>query len=102
MTGGSMYAVIKTGGRQYNVEPGEIIEVEALDGAVGEQIVLDEVLLFSNGDEVKIGQPNIEGSKVVCEVVWQGKSKKIIAFKFRRRKGSKSKKGHRQLLTRLR
>ncbi len=96
-----MYAIIKTGGKQYKVEPGDIIEVEKLDGEPGGEIAFGEVLLASDGAEVKVGRPYIDNSKVTCEVISHRKGKKVVAFKFRRRKGSKTKKGHRQLLTRL-
>ena len=96
-----MYAIIKTGGKQYRVEQGDIIEVEKLPGAPGDTINIEEVLLVADGADVKAGRPYIASSKVICEVISHRKDKKVVAFKFRRRKNSKSKKGHRQLLTRL-
>ena len=97
-----MYAIIKTGGKQYKAEQGGIIKVEKLNVEPTKEITLEEVLLLSDGQDVKIGRPHIDGAKVICEVVSQIKDRKVIAFNFMRRKGSKTKKGHRQLLTRLR
>lgn len=97
-----MYAIIKTGGRQYKVSQGDIIEVEKADKASGELIEVNDVLLVSDGERIEIGKPTLDSSKVVCEVLSHKKGKKTIAFTFRRRKGSKTKKGHRQLYTKLR
>jgi large subunit ribosomal protein L21 len=97
-----MYAVIKTGGKQYRVSPGESIDVEKLPYDVGEQIELDEVLLVSNDSDPKIGQPLVEGAKVKATVTRQTKGRKVIIFKFRPSKRYRRKKGHRQHYTRLR
>ena len=97
-----MYAVIKTGGKQYRVSPGESIDVEKLPYDVGEQIELDEVLLVSNDSDPKIGQPLVEGAKVKATVTRQTKGRKVIIFMFRPSKRYRRKKGHRQHYTRLR
>ncbi len=96
-----MYAVIKTGGKQYKVSPGDTIRVEKLPGEPGQEIELNEVLLVGDGEEVKIGQPLVEGAKVIATVLNQGRSRKIIVFKKKRRKNYKKKRGHRQFYTEL-
>ncbi len=97
-----MYAVVKTGGKQYRVSPGDSIEVEKLPFEVGEQIELDQVLLVANGSGTKIGQPLVEGAKVKATVLRQVKGRKVIVFKFRPSKRYRRKRGHRQHYTRLR
>ena len=95
-----MYAVIKTGGKQYKVSAGDLLKIEKLEGAVGDTIELDEVLMVG-GEEVKIGTPLLPNAKVTATIVEQGKDKKILVFKSKRRKNSRKKFGHRQPLTRL-
>lgn len=95
-----MYAVIKTGGKQYKVSAGDLLKVEKLDGAVGDTIELNEVLMVG-GEEVIIGTPLLPEAKVVARIVEQGKDKKILVFKSKRRKNSRKKYGHRQPITRL-
>jgi large subunit ribosomal protein L21 len=95
-----MYAVIKTGGKQYKVSAGDLLKVEKLDGAVGDTIELNEVLMVG-GEEVKIGTPLLPNAKVSAQIVEQGKDKKILVFKSKRRKNYRKKYGHRQPLTRL-
>jgi large subunit ribosomal protein L21 len=95
------YAVIKTGGRQYRVAEGATIDVDLLDVEAGKTATFGEVLLHSDGDNVTHGDPFISGAKVTAEVVEQRKDKKVIAFKFRRRKGYHRTVGHRRKLTRL-
>jgi large subunit ribosomal protein L21 len=97
-----MYAVIKTGGKQYRVSPGDSIDVEKLPYEVGERIELDEVLLVANGSEAKIGQPLVEGVKVKATVTRQARGRKVVIFKYRPSKRYRRKKGHRQHFTRLR
>ena len=97
-----MYAVIKTGGKQYKVEEGDIIKIEKIEGAIGQEVELEEVLLIANSQEPKIGQPLVPNAKVVAGIVEQGKDKKIIVFKSKRRKGYRKKQGHRQLFTSVR
>ncbi len=98
------YAVIKTGGKQYRVAEGEMVDVERLGGEVGATVTLDEVLLVSGGDDEQatIGTPVVEQAQVTAEIVEQGLAKKIIVFKKKRRKGYKRKQGHRQMQTTLR
>jgi large subunit ribosomal protein L21 len=95
-----MFAVIQTGGKQYRVAEGDRLRVEKLAGDVGAKITLDKVLLVS-GDSVKVGNPLIAGAKVLAEIVAQDRAKKIIVFKFRRRKNYRRKQGHRQPFTEL-
>lgn len=95
------YAVIKTGGKQYRVSVGDLIDVEKLDVEIGTEQTLSEVLLVGDGDNVRVGAPRVEGVSVTAEVKDQYKDKKIWAFKFTRRQGYKRKVGHRRLLTRL-
>ncbi len=94
-----MYAVIKTGGKQYRVKEGDIIRIEKIDGEVGQSIELGEVLLIADPKEPKIGQPVVNNAKVVGDIIRQGKGKKIIIFKSKRRKGYRKKQGHRQNYT---
>ena len=95
-----MYAVIKTGGKQYKVSEGDLLKVEKIDGAVGETVELDQVLMVG-GAEVKLGTPLVPGAKVKAQIVAQEKDKKILVFKSKRRKGYRKKFGHRQPITRL-
>jgi len=94
----TMFAVIKTGGKQYSVSAGDIITVMALDGAPGDKVTFDEVLMVG-GDAPKIGAPTVAGAKVSGEIAEQARSAKSISFKKRRRQNSKRKRGHRQDLT---
>ena len=94
-----MYAVIQSGGKQYRVSPGQTVRVEKLQGDVGAEVLLDSVLLYANNDEIKIGQPNLSDVTVRGHIVEQGKAKKIIVFKMKRRKRYRRKQGHRQLYT---
>lgn len=97
-----MYAVVKTGGKQYRVSPGDSIDVEKLPHEVGEQVELDEVLLVANGSGTRIGRPLVEGAKVKATVTRQAKGRKVIIFKIRPSKRYRLRKGHRQHFTRLR
>lgn len=94
-----MYAIISSGGKQYKVEQGDILRVEKLEGEVGSEIVLDRVLMVADGDDIKIGQPVLAGAAVNGTVVEQGKARKILVFKFKRRKRFQKKQGHRQQFT---
>ncbi len=94
-----MYAVITTGGKQYKVEKGEILRVEKLPGEIGEEVSFDNVLMFSDGEKVRIGQPAVEDMAVRGHIVEQGKAKKIIVFKYKRRKKFRKTQGHRQQFT---
>jgi large subunit ribosomal protein L21 len=95
-----MYAVIKTGGKQYKVSEGDLVKVEKLEGAVGDSIELGEVLMVG-GEEVAIGTPLLPGAKVKAQIVEQGKDKKVLVFRSKRRKGFRKTYGHRQTITRL-
>ena len=92
-----MYAIVRTGGKQYQVEAGDTLRVEKLLGEVGDTLELSEVLLVVDGETVKIGQPMVDGAKVVAKIVEQGRHKKVIVFKKKKRKGYQVKKGHRQM-----
>ena len=94
-----MYAVIVTGGKQYKVGEGEYLKIEKLDVAIGEAVTFDRVLLIGNGEDVKIGAPVVEGAKVTAEVTEQGRHDKVTIIKFRRRKHSMTRQGHRQWFT---
>lgn len=94
-----MYAVIKTGGKQYRVEQGDVLRIEKLEVGTGENVDFDEVLLVADGDKVNLGQPLIAGAKVTAEVVSQGRHDKIRIVKFRRRKHYRHQAGHRQWFT---
>jgi large subunit ribosomal protein L21 len=96
-----MYAVVTTGGRQYRVSPGDMIDVEKLTGAVGDTVALTNVQLVGQGAEVTIGAPAVAGVRVEAQITAQKRGKKIIIFKHRRRKGYRRKQGHRQSLTSL-
>jgi len=94
-----MYAVVKTGGKQYRVAPGDTIQIERLPGEAGDIVTLDEVLMLADGANVTIGAPQVAGASVAAEIVEQTRGPKIIIFKKRRRQNSRRKKGHRQDLT---
>ncbi|NLO79470.1 MAG: 50S ribosomal protein L21 [Xanthomonadaceae bacterium] len=96
-----MYAVIKTGGKQYRVAEGDTLRVEKLDVEQGTTVDFDQVLMVNNGGEVKIGTPVVAGASVTAEVVAHGKSKKVTAVKFRRRKNYRREFGHRQQFTEI-
>ena len=97
-----MYAVIKTGGKQYRVAADEVLTVEKLVGEAGAKVEFTEVLMVAGTGEAKVGTPTLAGAKVVAEVVEQGRAAKVIAFKKRRRKNSRRKRGHRQHQTTVR
>jgi large subunit ribosomal protein L21 len=96
-----MYAVIKTGGKQYRVSEGDTLRVEKLDSDAGETIEFDQVLAVGEGADLKIGTPFVEGGKVTATVKEQGRAKKVEIIKFRRRKHHMKKMGHRQSYTEL-
>jgi large subunit ribosomal protein L21 len=97
-----MYAVIKTGGKQYRVAKDDVLEIERLTGDAGAKIEFTEVLMVGEGASVKVGKPTVSGAKVTAELVEQTRGPKLIAFKKRRRKNSRRKKGHRQDLSMVR
>ncbi|WP_173934274.1 50S ribosomal protein L21 [Chelativorans sp. Marseille-P2723] len=97
-----MFAVIKTGGKQYRVAVEDVLTIERIAGEPGEIVVLENVLAVGGGENVTLGVPYVEGASVAAEVVEQGRGPKVIAFKKRRRQNSRRKRGHRQLLTTVR
>lgn len=96
-----MYAIIKTGGKQYRVAAGDMLKVETLNAEVGSQVTLSEVLAVSDGNELKVGAPFVEGASVTATVVSHGRHDKVRIFKMRRRKHSIKSAGHRQNYTEL-
>lgn len=94
-----MYAVVRTGGKQYLVSEGDFFKVEKLPGAVGESVVFEDVLMASKDGDVRVGTPVVTGAKVTGTIVEQDREKKIIVFKMKRRKGFRKKQGHRQYYT---
>ena len=93
-----MYAIIATGGKQYKVAEGDVIKVEKLGAAAGEAVTFDQVLAVNNG-EMQIGCPPVNGATVSATVVKEGKGKKVIVYKYKRKSGYHKKNGHRQLFT---
>lgn len=93
-----MFAIIKTGGKQYKVSEGDVIKVEKIEAQSGEKIEFDQVLMVA-GDDVKVGSPVVEGAKVSAEVLDQKKDKKVVIYKFKAKKNYRKKKGHRQPYT---
>jgi large subunit ribosomal protein L21 len=94
-----MYAVVKTGGKQYRVQEGDTLRVERIPGDVGASVSFDEVLMISDGSSVNIGQPFLENSAVKGHITEQARSKKVLVFKYKRRKRYRRKIGHRQPYT---
>ena len=96
-----MYAIIKTGGKQYKVNEGDIIKVEKLPSECGEKVLFNEVLMVGDDDGIKTGSPYVEGANVEATIVRHGKSKKIIVFKYKAKKNYRKKQGHRQPFTQV-
>ncbi len=96
-----MYAVIKTGGKQYRVTAGEKIKVEKLVGDVGSKVTLDQILMLADGDKVTIGSPIVKGASIHATVLSHGRGDKVMIFKFRRRKHYRKTQGHRQSYTEI-
>ncbi|UCH43913.1 MAG: 50S ribosomal protein L21 [Dehalococcoidales bacterium] len=96
-----MYAIIETGGKQYRVNPGQVIDVDRLDIAEGDTVELDRVLLIGDEDGVTVGEPTIEGAKVTATSQGEGRAKKIIVFRYKPKVRYRRKTGHRQYFTRL-
>lgn len=95
-----MYAVIKTGGKQYRVREGQVLRIESLNASEGDAVEFDQVMMVGEGADVKVGAPLVEGAKVAATVKSNGRGKKVTIIKFRRRKNkSRSKQGHRQNFT---
>lgn len=97
-----MFAVFKSGGKQFRAEPGARIRVPSLEAEPGDAVTFDQILLASHDGDVKVGEPLVDGAKVTAEVVRHGRDKKIIVFKRKRRKGYRKKQGHRQGFTEVR
>ena len=95
-----MYAIIATGGKQYKVSEGDVIRVEKLGVEAGQEVVFDRVLVVS-GDEMKVGNPTVAGATVTANVVKEGKAKKVIVYKYKRKTGYHKKNGHRQQFTQV-
>ena len=94
-----MYAVIRTGGKQYRVKDGAVLRVEKLEADVGSSVEFDDVLLVGDGDKVTLGTPLVKGGKVTARVEEQGRRRKVVIVKFKRRQGYRRTKGHRQAFT---
>ena len=96
------YAIVETGSKQYRVEPKTLIEVEKLSIPQGQkEVALEKVLFVRSGDQIHVGNPTVNGAKVICDYLGDLRGPKVISFRFRRRKNSRRKKGHRQSLTKL-
>ena len=96
-----MYAVIKTGGKQYKVSEGETLKIEKLEVEPGKKVTFNEILMIADGENVQVGSPLVEKASVEAKVISQGKGKKVNILKFRRRKHSMKQQGHRQLFTEI-
>jgi large subunit ribosomal protein L21 len=97
-----MYAVVSTGGKQYRVQKGETLRIEKIPGEVGSKVTLDKVLMVADGENIRVGQPLLEKAAVQASIVEQDKAKKILVFKYKRRKRYRRKQGHRQPFTAIR
>ena len=96
-----MYAVIKTGGKQYKVEEGTVLQVEKLEQNEGDSVEFNDVLMYSDGENVTLGNPLVEKAIVTAHIVKQAKDKKVLVFKYKRRKGYRKMRGHRQFFTEI-
>jgi large subunit ribosomal protein L21 len=96
-----MYAVVKTGGKQYRVSAGDKVKIEKIDGKIGDEVRFGEVLMIGGTPEVKIGTPRVTGATVTAKILDQDRAKKVIAFKIKRRKGYRKTRGHRQSFTQV-
>lgn len=96
-----MYAVVRTGGKQVRIQPGQVVRVEKLDGAVGDAVELAEVLMVAGEGSARVGTPLVEGARVLTTIAEQGRGPKVRLFKLKRRKGYRRKQGHRQAYTAL-
>ncbi|MCU0538701.1 MAG: 50S ribosomal protein L21 [Desulfobacterales bacterium] len=97
-----MYAVVQTGGKQYKVEKGETLRIEKIPGEVGSRVTFDKVLMVADGESIKVGQPVLENAAVSASIIEQDKARKILVFKYKRRKRYRRKQGHRQPYTAIR
>jgi large subunit ribosomal protein L21 len=96
-----MYAVVRTGGKQYRVSKGDQLKIEKITGDVGDEVRFEDVLMIGGIDDVKVGKPVVSGASVSARIVEQDRSKKVVVFKYKRRKGYRKKQGHRQAYTRV-
>lgn len=96
-----MYAIIKTGGKQYRVAEGDVVMVEKLEAAEGDAVVFDQVLTVVNDGDVKVGKPLVEGARVTGKVEAQGKARKILVFKYKAKSNYRRRQGHRQPFTKV-
>ena len=97
-----MYVIVETGGKQYQLKQGEVVRIEHVEGEPGSQVVIDSVLAAKTDEGMKVGRPKLEGARVVGTIVRQGRGPKIRIYKFKRRKGYRRSKGHRQEFTEIR
>lgn len=96
-----MYAIIETGGKQYKVAEGDVVFIEKLDVNEGDTVTFDKVLMAGEGADVKVGTPVVEGATVTAKVLKNGKAKKVLVFKMKRKKNERKKRGHRQPFTKV-
>lgn len=96
-----MYAIIETGGKQYKVSEGDVVFIEKLEVEEGAEVTFDKVLMVGEGDAAKVGTPVVEGATVTAKAIKNGKAKKVIVFKMKRKKNERKKKGHRQPYTKV-
>lgn len=96
-----MYAVIRTGGKQYKVQEDQILKVEKLEGVEGSQVGFDDILMYSDGETITLGNPKVENATVKAHILEQGRTKKTLVFKYKRRKGYRRMRGHRQHYTEI-
>jgi large subunit ribosomal protein L21 len=96
-----MYAVIRTGGKQYKVHEEQVLKVEKLEGTQGSQIEFDDILMYSDGETITLGSPKVDNASVKAQIVEQGRGKKTLVFKYKRRKGYRKMRGHRQHYTEI-
>ena len=96
-----MYAIVQTGGKQYRISEGDVINVEKLNAEAGSEVSLDEVLVIGSEDGIKVGKPYVEGASIKADVVENGKGEKLVIFKYKAKKDYRKKQGHRQPYTRL-
>lgn len=97
-----MYAIIETGGKQYRIREGDVLRIEKLEGEPGQEVLLEKILLVGNGEGVRVGAPFLEDVRVRAEILAQRRGRKVVVFKFRRRKDFRKKQGHRQDYTGIR
>ena len=96
-----MYAVVRTGGKQLRVSPGDVIQIEKIQVEPGDSVELTDILMISTDQGTTVGTPNVDGAAVVCKAIGDGKGKKIVIYNYKRRKGFRRKQGHRQPFTKL-